>query len=273
MKTKSFILLVMVFILLSGCNKYKVNSIYNKDAIVIDGNGEEWENSKYYIKDHDAVFGVMNDDEFLYLYFYPTTSVLNRQMLSEGLTLWVNGVGKKKEELGLRIIPDIQDFKKDRFRKRPDTENTSEITDNIETDLMKLKARSLPIKLQILKPERDVVRFSNLSKLKGIEIGTSSKMDLFAYEIKFPLKGNPKFPVYIDADPRSLIEIGFEIPEPEMEEKRQGMEDSERPLMDSGSGGGRGKAGGMGRGSGRSERQRPAFESLKLWTKIQLVQN
>jgi hypothetical protein len=96
-------LILITVLLLQGCNMIQLESLWKDREITIDGNDKDWIDAKYYLKDYNVVVGVMNDDDFLYLCFYPTTQELTRQLISQGCTIWINTEGKKKKEVGIHF--------------------------------------------------------------------------------------------------------------------------------------------------------------------------
>lgn len=267
----SWIPIIILFFLLSGCNEYKIESIFKNREIVIDGNDGDWQDAKYYIKKHDVVFGVMNDNDYLYLCFYPTTSELTRQTLSQGLTLWINNQGKKNDDYGIRFVPVDHGFLKN---ERPERSNHDK--GQLEIDPGQI-AKLMPTKLEIIGPGKDQITTFEISKLKGVEIGLNFEKELLAYELKIPLNDDPDYSVSIGTVATSKIAIGFEVPKPDIPEKNEENREMERPSMDGGQGsrpgGGPGGGGGMSRGSENSRDDQQNIEKLELWSIIQLVEN
>jgi len=255
--------------LICGCNSFKVESIFKTHEIVIDGNDEDWSDAKYYIKKHDIVFGVMNDNDFLYLCFYPTTSELTRQVLSQGLTLWINNDAKRKKNYGIRFPLGMQNLMNQQMPE--ENGNQSRKSDRksgkVDPKMMDRMVKSISKELEIIsqgKDQKEVIKFADLN---GVEIGIAFEKELFTYELKIPLADNPDFTVSIGADPTSKIALGFEVPEPDKEamKEKDGMGD--RP-----SGGRSGGGKGMGKGI-RSNKTQQSEQGLNIWTTIQLVEN
>jgi calcineurin-like phosphoesterase family protein len=81
-------LILITVLLLQGCNMIQLESLWKDREITIDGNDKDWIDAKYYLKDYNVVVGVMNDDDFLYLCFYPTTQKVKRRKKLEFIFLW-----------------------------------------------------------------------------------------------------------------------------------------------------------------------------------------
>lgn len=271
------IVIIIAAFVISGCNYYQVESIRKTRELKIDGNDEDWIDAKYYINEHDVVFGVMNDNDFLYLCFYPTTNELTRQVLSQGLTLWINNSGKRKKEYGIRFPLGMQDFMNQQMQKENSNKSGQQGRKHKKIDpaMMDQMVKSISKELEIIGPEKNKQKNIKLENLHGLEVGIAFEKDLFAYELKIPLTDNPDFTASIGANPTSKIALGFEVPEPEngaMKEKMKEMDGmSDRPS------GGR-SAGGMGMDKGgmqgeSSHKILKSKQGLDIWATIQLVEN
>ena len=277
MKKLLVVAIIILAFLIGGCNYYQVESMRKTREIIIDGNDEDWIDAKYYIKDHDVVFGVMNDNEFLYLCFYPTTNELTRQVLSKGLTLWINNDGKKKKKYGIRFPMGLQGFMaKQMSEEKGDLiRNKDKKKNKMNPQKMERMVKSITKELEIIGPEKDKKKIIKFADLIGVEIGIDCEKELFAYELKIPLFQNSNNSIYIDADPTSKIALGFEIPRPdrdEMEEKMKKLDGmGDRPsdgLSDSGRGMGKG-----GRQGNSHNKMQLNKQGLDIWATIQLVEN
>ncbi len=271
---KLIVMMIFAFVfLISGCNSFQVESIFKTRDIVIDGNDEDWSDAKYYVKEHDVVFGVMNDNDFLYLCFYPTTSKLTKQILEKGLTLWINNDAKKKKYFGIHFPMGMLDF----MKRQPEEEDEQKMSrqnrddTNFDSKQMKKMVKSISMNLEIIGPEKDQVKKIDFNELKGVEIGFDFEKELFTYELKIPLEDNPQFTASVGAETNSKIAIGFEVPKLDMGAMKEKMKGMERPSM----GGGReGKPGsGMNKGLENVGEKQQTTKKLELWTIIQLVEN
>ncbi len=114
MRLSYVILTALLVVLISGCNSYELESDRRDRDVTIDGDDNEWDESRFYIEKEGIVAGVMNDDEFLYVCIYPSNSQLSGKILRQGLTLWANAEGKKKKNYGIRfpLQTAMVDFKK-----------------------------------------------------------------------------------------------------------------------------------------------------------------
>jgi len=265
--------------LISGCNSFKVESIFKTHEIVIDGNDEDWSDAKYYIKKHDIVLGVMNDNDFLYLCFYPTTSELTRQVLSQGLTLWINNDAKRKKNYGIRFPLGMQNLMNQPMPEENGNQSRKSDPKNGKVDpkMMDRMVKSISKELEIISQgseQKEVIKFADLN---GVEIGITFEKELFAYELKIPLADNPDFTASIGADPTSKIALGFEVPEPDKEAMKEQMKEMDE-MGDRPSGGRPGGSGDKGMGKGgmqgdASNKTQQSEQGLDIWTIIQLVEN
>jgi hypothetical protein len=273
---KLVIITIIIFaFLISGCNYYQVESLRKTHEIKIDGNDEDWIDAKYFVKEHDVVFGVMNDNEFLYICFYPTTNELTRQILSQGMTLWINNNGKRKKEYGIRFPLGMQNFMNQQMPEEKGNQSRNSDRKKRETDskMMDRMVKSLNKDLEIIGPGKDQSEIIKFLDLKGIEIGFAFEKELFAYELKIPLSQNSNNSIYIDADPTSKIALGFEVPKPDTDAMKEKMKEiGNRPSDGERSVGGRGMEKGGMQGDSTNKILK-SKQGLDIWATIQLVEN
>ncbi|MDO9577644.1 MAG: hypothetical protein Q7J16_07140 [Candidatus Cloacimonadales bacterium] len=269
MKKYYFGIVMIAVILLQGCNMIQLESLWRDREITIDGNDKDWIDAQYYLKDYNVVLGVMNDENFLYLCFYPTTQELTRQLITRGCTLWINTEGKKKKEVGIHFPLGMQNpqmFEKlDKSEQQMPNDKKMELP-NIEKMLL-----TLPKELEIIGPVRNDVVKMKLSELTGLEMAVGAHKGLFAYELKIPLYADSGNSFSLNVKPNAEFLIGFETPKIEQpkihskpkipEDRISGGEIGERPDDEMGQ-----MPGGM---------EQPEFterpRSLNAWMKVFLV--
>ena len=260
MKKKIIILsVVVVTVLLIGCNRIELQSSWRDRTIKIDGNDEDWKDQKYYIREKNITVGVMNDERYLYLCFYPTNRKLSELLLKQGLTIWFNGEGKKKKDFGINFPLGLKSVMKDRSK-------TDSNFRDVEPEMTEKMVEKMSTKLEILNSKKNDKKIVEIDNLVGMEIALDIQKGVFIYELKIPYKHNQVYSATIGAEPGSEICLYFETPETNFEERSSQMDD--RPSsMDSGKPGGKG--GGRGGNKGGADRQ--TSSSLNAWVQIQLA--
>ena len=98
-------LLLLVGILLCNCKSIEMTSTPIKSPIQIDGmdTDSEWNGKRIFIEKEDIILGCQHDENYLYLLFISKDQDLERQMITQGFTLWVNSKAKTKKEIGLKF--------------------------------------------------------------------------------------------------------------------------------------------------------------------------
>ena len=72
-------------------------------SIVVDGDAPDWEGVElHYFEEGIRTVGVTHDADHLYVMWRFGDERLARRVLARGVTVWVNGDGKKKEIVGIR---------------------------------------------------------------------------------------------------------------------------------------------------------------------------
>ncbi len=205
-------IVLITILLLQGCNMIQLESMWKDREITIDGNDKDWIDAQYYLKDYNVVLGVMNDADFVYLCFYPTTQELTRQLITQGCTLWINTEGKKKKDVGIHFplgmqSPQMFDINDKIEQQMPTERNNKMGISNIEKMLL-----TLPKEVEIIGPARDNVKKIKLKELVGLEMSINAHKGLFAYELKIPLKENAENSLSLGIEPGKEIVIGLETP-------------------------------------------------------------
>jgi hypothetical protein len=119
------ILTAALILLVSGCNSYELESDWQDREITIDGDDEEWDESRFQIEKEGIVAAAMNDAEFLYICIYPSDRQLSSKIMRQGLTLWLNTEGNKSKDLGVHFPLQNSEtgFKKEANNDNPGARN------------------------------------------------------------------------------------------------------------------------------------------------------
>jgi hypothetical protein len=104
------LIIAILSIAFAGCSSLKeAPSSWNNNTLKIDGAIDDWAEDFYYFSEQNAIVGVKNDSEFLYLCLKVSNAVASKQILAGGLTLWLNNEGNKSETFGIQFPIGISD--------------------------------------------------------------------------------------------------------------------------------------------------------------------
>ncbi len=269
----------LVFVLLAAsCKKNEIASAWPDVNIVIDGDSSEWQEHLVYNEDKNVSFGVLNDDEALYICLVTTDINLKKQIVGNGLILWLDGEGGKHKTFGIKYpIGLIEKGLPPREFMRSMREPDGRFND----EKMALYFDQTFTGLQVLAKKGKESNFYTLNeaKGKGLEVKASIKNGMMTFEVKAPFS--------FDAGIASLslaaaapLGVGLETPIPDLGKMQQKM-----GAGAGGKGGGMGGHGGMGgggrggmggRGAGQGGmRGQPGISApaqMKMWTRVILAE-
>jgi hypothetical protein len=223
LKIKILVVLTIFTVLFTGCSTVNVTSKWADSVISIDGVDDEWQNGVYYIKDHNLLLGIKNDDENFYFALITSDESNRRQILMGGLTLWFNNEGGSDKKFGIRFpsgikAPDmLQDKEKtasgiqgqDWQGQMPDS-GQGKGTGGMQggPDFSKMEAAFTD--LEILGPgEKDVSRM-NVNDAKGIAVKMKLIDDKLVYEFKIALKKKDASSYAIGINEDNAFSLGIE---------------------------------------------------------------
>ena len=318
MKTKKPVIYFLSLLLISllylpyGCNEPKLKSKWRDRDILIDGVDKEWEDCRlYYDNDTRTSIGLFNDKDDLYVNFSTSDRMIQRQIIEQGFTVWLDSTGGKDKHLGIfyptgimdRQMPGNEEFGKNRhtgdrnpedgnkhghpedddiddkgFRDR-DAQSPSILLDDMLDDMPDV----IDIKISDGSGDWDTL-FLEEKNTSGIRAKVKHIQGRLVYELKIPILQNDQSPYGIVVPKRGKIGVGFET---------TGMKapyGESRGPMGGGMGGpsqdgGMGRPeGGMGRPGGREGMGRPGergpkgsgfkkhqVKPLELWAKVFLA--
>ena len=255
-------ILTLIIISLAAFAMSKTLSIEStavEQIVLIDGSDQEWEGNRVSNDKDDVVFGIQHDDESLYVLFISRDTDLERQMLMNGFTLWVNDKGKTKKICGLNI-PGME-----RNKRQNREENIERNRENNFSDIMLEKIAIKPEFLFLTDKENDNVPYSN-NELVGFDFARKNGDRGIVYEFKIPLHKVDNQLFGFQKNEQKKISLDLECKAPER--SKMGMGSGDMPEEDMPRGGGMrdggGKPGGEMRGGGM-----PAQKDHNLWVKIE----
>lgn len=266
--------LILVPLTLIGCNQVKLDSNWNDDGVIIDGDLGEWTEGLLVPPDTETAIAVRNDDDHLYLALRTHDQDVIRQVVMSGFTLWLDPDGGKNKVLGIGCPQSGRDSRP-RMQEQPRNQEP-------DTQLEMLKQRLLAQTEVLLTDENERVTRLNPQNSDGIQVAISLNNWILQYELQVPLTDDWQNRLALSAEPGAIIGIGLTTPKLERPQRSGGMSDGGRG---GGTGGGRGGAGGGrgggmpgggmgGKGGGRDQRPEggasQVADPLKLWLEVTL---
>lgn len=247
---------------LTGCKSIELSSRWRDQEVAVDGINNEWGNATTFLEDQNALIGVMNDEDYLYLSLITNDRFLGNRMTLMGLTLWFDPKGGKKKAFGIQYPLGLQEIGApmmgDWQEPDPDSENRRQM---IEQSLSEIK---------FLGSDEDDWDMMSLSDAPGIEAKVNATNGTFVYELRIPLAHSEKHPYAVGAEVGKTIGIGLETQQPDRG-RMTGMRGGGMRGGDMGPRSG-GRPGGFGSppgGMGPREMLKP----LKWWGKLRLTEN
>lgn len=276
---------VVFSLVLGGCMEPKLESAWLDRHIAIDGKAPEWAGREAYYDDREGLkAGFFNDTEHLYVYLSTWHRETQMQILTNGLTIWIDSGGGTKQTLGVnfpvrRPMPASSDSSRDLPSRRSRDRR-------IEPEMLKNLLDESSGEIRIIGAgEEPLISLSAADSSKaGIEAAVGLSNRTLIYELRMPLARVLGAPYAIQAGPGKIIGIGVKVGKREMAGKRggneapQGMEEGpdgrgEGPGGTGGSPGGGGMGGfpGGGMGAPGGMDGRTPLQSLEVWMKVKLA--
>jgi hypothetical protein len=207
------LLLVMPvpLILLNGCSGgLKLTSDWQQGEMNIDGSDSEWQRGLYYDKESDFVYGVRNDDKYVYIFLKTQNRFTQMQIMERGLTVWFDREGGKNQAFGVQYPMSRQET------------HAGFSPDSNEEKLHTFLDQAFP-ELEIIGPKKeDIQRFSAL-EAPGIRVKLGRTRETLVYELRVPLKKTSEYPFAIEPISGGRIGIEFETREFKPEQSKGGM--------------------------------------------------
>jgi hypothetical protein len=288
---KQAVLLLMTFglIFLSvACGDTELSSTWKDRDIVIDGKSNDWLDALYYFEDDDVSVGFFNDSEYLYICLLAEDYSIQRQVVMQGFTLWLDPTGGKEKTFGIKFPLGMMAMGGDRMPaemggERPDRERMEGMQrERPDPEMIRKAFEQTLDELEILGPGEDERMRILVEEAEGLEISVRNETGLLTYELRIPLQSLGENSYAIGTTAGALIGVGLEVPKPDMDEMKNMMKGrgGGGRLPGGGQPGGRppgGMGGGMGGGRGGMGMRggsRPNMpDGLKIWAKLQLASN
>jgi hypothetical protein len=224
-----------------------------------------------FLKDQKLTVGVQNDNEFLYLQIGIPDRRRQRQVVFQGLTVWLDYQGGEEKRLGIHYpLPGERPFGGERLAgERPPAD---------QPDTAALTPITLSDDIEIIGPAAGEHHRTTMTETRGITVKLDNSDGVMKYLLTVPLSDNGEHLYGIGTRSGGTIGIGIEsgtfMPGGRGGAPMMGGEGGGG--MGGGRGGGRGGRGGGGfgrRGGGErpsgDDQGRP--EPIKFWAKVQLT--
>lgn len=257
-----------------GCSStQQLTSKWIESSIHIDGSLRDWSDSTAFVEKDGIRYAVMNDGDYLYLCLLSSKAGLGRQILSRGMTVWIDPNGGEKKTIGLRFPIGMGGMGRSEMPMRPQADEQGQ--QEVRRDELE---RQTPNEFEYLGPgENDRQRVSRLQG-QGVEMHLTATAERFLYELKIPLQYSSQHPYSAESHAGAKIGIGLESnTATRMAEGAPGSEGRGEGTEGGRSGGGGGRSGGrMSGGMGRGGGQRPggstAAVNFSIWSHVQLAE-
>ncbi len=272
---KSILITSLFLVLLSSCKtKSNYTSSWNGNPQGLIENKNSHVEDMHYDTDAKMLYGLINDNENLYILLEVSDKTVQKKILISGLTFWMDTIGKKKEQLGITFpLEGSMGNRTGKMNKEEMMKQMQRGSFNGDFDYQNLNetfSNGLN-KMEIIgfNNEKEPLMVFNQNP-KGISVSIKfDNMGTLHYKANIPLKLIFKQPDLFLNDATKLFSFGFET----------GAIDT--PSMNGGGrqGGGMGHGGSMsgkggrggGGGGGRAGSGMPAMQELskpsKFWVK------
>ncbi len=254
-RTSAYFLGVFVLLILGGCGSLQLASRWPEQAIVVDGVTSEWRDKTSSIESKKVTIGFANDSNFVYMMLSTSDRALSRMLATQGLTVWFDPAGGRKETFGIHYPLGLLAGK-----------SGTQGTDTDVKDAFRVSASMS--ELEILGASKDDTH--RMSVLAAGDIQVRAKVDpsSFSYELRVPYAADDRIPFSIRAKSGSLIGVGLTTPPTETGD---GSLSGGASAPSGGGGRGRGGRGGGSSMGSEPDRLRQTVEPLRDWMTVQLI--
>jgi hypothetical protein len=178
------IILILSFILQSGCSTLELESQWRDREMTVDGKADDWHGAKYYLEDLYISVGLINDDQYLYVSMIVENPMTRAQIMRQGLVVWLDPRGKKEKTFGIKFP----------LGRQGDEMLTREPGGEFDREGAMERFQESLTELEILGPEEDVVERIDIEEARGIDVKLRMEGGLLVYELKVPLKSGEDYP-------------------------------------------------------------------------------
>ena len=257
-----------IMIGVTGCKDKTVAGNWADGQIIIDGKGTDWKSVRVsYYPDENVVIGFCNDNDRLNILMRTRDPKWAQMIRMGGITLWIDGKGKKKKEFGLH------------FNGGPEGDGRGQKSNNGYNRSGKNRGGGMgpdgpgrPVRLAVMKKGSDRPIPIQLNGEDGPAAMFDTSQGFFTYEFSVPLRENSSSLYGVAVDSERKIALGVIWGESKRPEGHSGgMSGGMTGGMPDGmGGGGRGGRGGKG-GQGGSRGGPAPTQRQEIWIKTELA--
>ena len=233
-----YLLVCLLLIGITGCKStlnFTSNSLDRE--VTVDGSEQEWVDTLQPVEKENFSLGLLNDDEYLYISLVTSDQEVRRQIMAQGMTLWIDPDGGKDKTLGIRfplgLIESGLPLNPMAMQRDPEFVEQAFNESLAEFEIQR-------------ENEEDTRRWMR-TEVTDMQLDASSNTGTLVYELKIPLR-NEELGYSLDVAEGKAIGIGLETPEFDREALREQMREQRGNAGGGGFGGNRG--GGIGGGGG-----------------------
>lgn len=261
-----FVILLLLTLFFNACGTIELNSIWRDREVTVDGRHDDWLNALMYFEQENISFGLLNDENFMYICLITEDPIIRNQVMMQGLTLWFDPNGGKKKIFGIQFPVSMPDGEMQQRGGQAEEMQMKPRRDGQDPE----RRRQIPARrmteLEILGPGKDERARMPISEAAGIKVSIMASSGMLVYELQVPLQLTDEFPYAIGAEAGHTIGMRLEVPKMSRQYRGRGMAGG---LPGAGRGGMGGMPGGR-RMRGGSMRFRMPLP-LKIRAKIQLA--
>lgn len=251
------LLLAALPALFVGCTSMEaVQSDQPEEAIAIDADLEPWAGHLQSFEEGMLSVGVLNDEDALYVAARTSDTDLVREIMSRGLTVWLDGDGGSSQDVGIHYPSGMVS---DGMAAPPG----APAIDHIERRRADFEASLEELKMIV---DGEPVRYVARST-PGIDVQARvDEVGTFTYELRIDLQSADAATYAVGAQPGQAVGVGFATPQPDLNERRA-QQSEQQPQQDPSAGGGRPG----GQGMDQPMERRPT-QLLDLWIEVTLAE-
>ncbi|MFC1547058.1 hypothetical protein ACFL5M_00895 [Candidatus Neomarinimicrobiota bacterium] len=203
--TKQISLLISSIVFLFAgvsCYRFELSSAWTNEPVAIDGDDSEWTIPRKVLEGEQGVVGFMNDNTYLYISYRTSSRARIQQIVTQGLTLWIDPKGGTGKRIGFRypIGSKLLGISPWDYDPRPRTTGYQAF---IEQLLL------LQPGIEILGRRKEDVALVPHNNQAGLKVEVRMTKDLFVYEMRIPYGKKATLPRPIGATPRQKIGVGL----------------------------------------------------------------
>ena len=258
---------LLAFILFAGgCTAAQsLTSRAPAEEVIVDAKVAEWEGALSPVDGSEFSLGVLNDQDNLYIALVSHNQQVIRQIVTRGLTFWIDPTGGKEKVIGLRYPTGMSG------QDRP----AASVNAAAGAERMRGAIERAASYFEIV--QGDEVWRPPVNSLPNVSASAAMEYGTLTIEVLIPLNSSTHFDLGTPVG--STIGLGLETSPLDFDELRQGSDGPGSAVGRGGRGGAvpgfGGRAAGLGDGSSgrtRSPGQGIAVsEQLKLWTIVTLA--